>query len=335
MTQSVLITGATGFIGGNLAQACLSKGWKVHAFSLPNDLGAEALSKAGITVHFGDIVSEADVQRAAQGADIIFHCAGMVTDWASNELFHKVMVLGTENMCKAALASGSRMIHISTNDVFGRIDSKVISEEMPLQPWGEPYPDFKIQAEKVVWRYHREHGLPISMVYPCWVYGPGDRTFVPLLADAIVNKEMVFWSKDVLVWPTYIDNLVDLLLRVSQREEALGEGFLVHDGESTTLQLFCARIANTLDAPPPWLRMPYSAAYSAALLMEMVWRMGNFKRRPLLTTYAVKNLGSRLSYSIAKAERLLGWKPTIHHREGMDITMRWLKKLDSSTLKQK
>jgi nucleoside-diphosphate-sugar epimerase len=89
------------------------------------------------------------------------------------------------------------------------------------------------------------------------------------------------------------------MLLISEREEAIGEGFIVHDGESTTLQEFCARIANAMNVPAPQLRIPYSVAYLAALCMEAIWKAGKFKSRPLLTTYAVRNLGSRLRFSIA------------------------------------
>ncbi|MCF8258146.1 MAG: NAD-dependent epimerase/dehydratase family protein [Flavobacteriales bacterium] len=335
MPKNVLITGATGFIGGHLSSACLLKGWQVRAFVLPDDAGARTLTDAGVDVRYGDIADALAVEHAADGTDIVFHCAGMVTDWAPEELFRKVMVTGTENVCRAALIAGARLVHISTNDVFGRIEGRTIMEDMPLRPWGEPYPDFKIKAEEIVWKFHRELDLQATMVYPCWVYGPGDRTFVPLLADAIVKKEMVYWRKDVLVWPTYVQNLVDVLLLISEKEEANGQGFLVHDGESTTLEKFCSRIAETMIVPAPWLRIPYPVAYAAALLMEWVWRTGRFKSRPLLTTYAVKNLGSRFSYSIDKAESLLNWKPKTTHSEGMNTTMRWLKDLDTSTLKQK
>ncbi len=335
MSRTVLITGATGFIGGHLTRACVGRGWTVQALVLPGDEEGHALADVGVTVHFGDIADAQAVRKAAEGTDLIFHCAGMVTDWAPAALFQKVMVIGTENVCKAALDVGARLVHVSTNDVFGRSEDIIMTEDLPLQPWGEPYPDFKIQAEKVVWRYHRQQGLKASMVYPCWVYGPGDRTFVPLLADAIVKKEMVFWRKDVLVWPTFVTNLVDLMLLISEREEAIGQGFLVHDGESTTLQQFCARIADAVNVPAPKLRIPYPVAYATALLMEGIWKLGCFKGRPLLTTYAVRNLGSRLRFSIAKAERLLGWTPGTSHAQGMDITMRWLKDLDTSTLKQK
>ena len=97
----------------------------------------------------------------------------------------------------------------------------------PREPWGERYTDYKIKAEEVMWRYHREKKLPVTMVYPCWVYGPGDQTFVPLLADAIIKRELIFWRKDVLVWPTYVENLVDLLLLIAVRAGAIKKAGLL------------------------------------------------------------------------------------------------------------
>nr|HPQ44991.1 hypothetical protein [Syntrophales bacterium] len=163
----------------------------------------------------------------------------------------------------------------------------------------------------------------------------GDKTFVPLTADAIVKGEMIFWRKDVLVWPTYIDNLVDLLMVISQNDSAVGEGYLVHDGEFTTFQNFCAMIARSLDVQEPTRHIPYGAAYAAALIMEGVWSLMRMKTRPLLTTYAVKNLGSRLCFSIEKARRELKWEPTVSFTDGLEETMRWLKTVDHGTFKVK
>jgi len=173
------------------------------------------------------------------------------------------------------------------------------------------------------------------MVYPCWVYGKGDLTFVPLLSDAIIKGEMMFWRRDVIVWPTYIDNLIDLLLLIAEDERAVGSGYLVHDGESTTLQEFCASIARALQVKPPRRHIPYAAAYTTAVLMEGLWKLLRRKNRPLLTTYTVKNLGSRLRFSIEKVERELGWKPIVSFADGLAKTLDWVKTLDLDNLKQK
>jgi nucleoside-diphosphate-sugar epimerase len=294
------------------------------------------LKKRGVEVVHGDVRDYASIEKACAGRDIVFHCAAIVTDWAPRKLFDEVTVGGMENMCRAALkAKVKRFVDISTNDVFGMDEKNVMDETFPLRPWGEPYPDTKIEAEKISWRYHREHGLPVTMVYPCWVFGPGDKTFVPLIADAIVKRELIFWRKDVIVWPAYIENLVDLLLLISEDRRAVGNGYLVHDGLSVTFQEFCAGIAKALGVPPVTTHIPYSAAYAASWVMESVWKITRRKTRPLLTTYTVKNLGSRFKYSIEKARRELGWKPKIPFAKGFEKTMEWLKTLDTETLKQK
>lgn len=336
MVKSVLITGATGFIGSHLVRANLSEGYQVHALVLPDDPEGSWLKSKGVEIVTGDIRDYEAVKRAASGVDIIFHCAAVVTDWAPKKLFKEVTVGGTDNICKVGLEAGvSRLVDMSTNDVFGLDESQVMDETFPMSPWHEPYSDSKIEAEKICWRYHKEHGLPVTMVYPCWVYGEGDKTFVPLLADAILKRELIFWRKDVIVWPTYIENLVDLLMLIAENKRAVGNGYLVHDGESTTLEEFCAGIAKSLGVPPITTYIPYSAAYVAAAAMEFAWKLLRKEKRPLLTTYTVKNLGSRLKFTIAKAERELGWKPKIPYSEGFRRTMEWLKTLDLETLKQK
>ncbi len=334
--KKVLITGATGFIGGNLVKGNLAKGNKVRAMALPGDPGAASLKAKGVEIVEGDVRDYNSIRKAMEGIEIVFHCAAVVTDWAPKSLFEQVTVGGAENMCRAACDVGvSRFVDMSTCDVFGIIEDKIMDESFPLKPWDEPYPDYKIKSEEIMWRYHKEKGLPVTMVYPCWVFGEGDQTFVPLLADSIIKKELIFWRKDALVWPTYIDNLVDLLLLISEDPRAVGNGYLVHDGEFTTLQEFCAEIARALGVPPITTHIPYGLAYAASWVMELIWRALGIKTRPLLTTYTVKNLGSRFRFSIEKAEKQLGWKPKISYKEGMATTMKWLKTLDLKTLKQK
>ena len=173
------------------------------------------------------------------------------------------------------------------------------------------------------------------MVYPCWIFGPGDKTFVPHLADAVLKGEMLFMRKNAIVWPTYIENLIDLLMLISEDERAVGNGYLVHDGESTTLEEFTNSLAKSIGAKEVKMRIPYWLAYIVAVLMEFFGKLLKQKDRPLLTTYTVKNLGSRLRFSIDKAKRELDWTPKISYKEGFATTMKWLKTLDVSTLKQK
>ncbi len=331
--KKVLITGATGFIGSHLVKENLNRGNRVRALVLPDDPDQGKLDPLDVEIMHGDIRDRERVAETARGRDIIFHCAALVSDWGPKKLYREVTVGGAENVCRAALGAGvSRLVDISTNDVFGMDESAVIDETFPLRKWNEPYPDHKIEAEKILWRYHRDEGLPVAMVYPCWVYGPGDRSFVPDLADAILKKDMIYWRKNVIVWPAFVKNVVDLLMVLSEHEKAPGNGYLIHDGEPVTLQDFCREIAESLGVPHRETYLPYPVAFGAAWLMESVWRLFGKKTRPLLTTYIVKNLGSRFRYSIEKAERELGWKPKVPYPRGMAETLEWLNTLDQNAL---
>ena len=153
--------------------------------------------------------------------------AGVVTDWAPQKLFADVNIHGTEKLCRASLEQGiERFVYVSINDVFGIRENIVIDETMSYQNWQEPYPDTKIEASNIVWEYGKK-GLPVTIVYPCWVYGPGDRTFIPLLADAIRKRNLVFWRKNVIVWPAYVINVIDLLMVASHHPRAIGGRILL------------------------------------------------------------------------------------------------------------
>lgn len=333
--KKVLITGATGFIGSHLLERNLREGNQVRFLALPGDPKAKAYEARNVDVVYGDIRDRKAVESAVEGAHIVFHLAAVVTDWAPKKMFWEINVDGMENICRASLSRGiRRFIEVSTNDVFGLKEGVVIDESFDFAPWGEPYPDTKLAATKVAWEYHSQ-GLPVSMVYPCWVYGPGDLTFVPLIADAIKKRNLIFWRKNVIIWPAYVENVVDLLMVIAEHPQATGHGFLVHDGVSDTFQNFASRIAAYIGAKRPRLYIPYALAYVIAGGSEIIWKFLGQKSRPLLTKYTVKNLGSRLRFSIQKARERLSWSPPVSYEEGFQKTMDWLRKTDPALWKQK
>ena len=323
--KKVLITGATGFLGAHLVERNLKAGRQVRVLALPSDPKAADLEARNVTVIYGDIRDYPAVERAAEGVQIVFHLAAMVTDWAPKKVFTGVNIEGMRNICGASFERGvERFVEVSTNDVFGLKEGVVMNEDFGFSYWKEPYADTKIEATKIAWEYHRR-GLPVTMVYPCWVYGPGDRTFVPEIIKALRDRTLVFWRRGALVWPAYVENVIDLLMVISESPAAIGQGFLVHDGVSDTFESFSAKVAAAIGAPTASRHIPYGAAYTASWFLELIWKLLGRKSRPLLTTYSVKNLGSRLEFSIAKAEKVLGWRPLVSYEEGFKRTMESLK----------
>jgi len=323
--MTTLVTGAAGFVGQALVRRLLAEGEPVRAMCLPGELRIGELRAlgAGSALEIAE-VDVRDGERVAPlvaGVRRVFHTAAVVHAWAPREVYRDVNVGGTQNMARAAHATGvERFVMVSTSDVFGipRGD-ELLDESSPLRRWGEPYADTKIEAEEWLRSFHRDRGLPLTIIYPGWVYGPGDRALFAGLAAAIADGVMFFWCRDVVLSWAYVENLIDACLLASTKREALGQGYLVHDGASApTLEQLAARLAAIVGAKPPTLHLPYGVAYAAAAVCQLVWRLARLRGAPPLNTADVKAFGRQFRLSTAKARRELGWLPRVSIEEGME-----------------
>jgi nucleoside-diphosphate-sugar epimerase len=319
-----VVTGGAGFVGAALVRRLLALGDEVRTVVLPGDPLIRELRAttdgARLEIIEADVTDFDALGPVVAGAARVFHTAALVHAWAPPGRFRAVNVGGTRNVAEAVLAHGvARLVHVSSSDVFGLTDGdRVLDEASPFRPWGEPYADTKIEAEEQLWSLHRERGLPLTVIYPGWVYGPGDRAFFPGLADAIAGGFMVFWARDVRLAWAYVENLVDACVRASEEPRAIGQGYLVYDTSAgPTLEEVCARIATTIGARPPTLHVPYAIALAAARLCELGWRIVGARTPPPLRSVDVKAFGATWRFSNAKARRDLGWSPRVETEEGM------------------
>lgn len=343
MTISI-VTGAAGFVGGALVRRLLAAGDHVRAVVLPPpapdglarlapDLAPLARDGA-LEIVAADVTDYAALAPAFAGASRVFHTAALVHAWTPYARFHAVNVGGSLNVARAVLEHGvARLVHVSTTDVFGcpggegALDNgnQMLDERSPFRTWGEPYADTKIAAEERLWQMRREQGLPLTVVYPGWVYGPGDRAFFPGLAAAIAGGSMVFWARDVRLAWTYIENLVDACLAASAEPRGLGEGYLVFDTlDGPTLEEVAARIAATIGARPPTRHVPYAPTLAVARGLELAWRLVGARTGPPLRAVDVKAFGSQWCFSNAKLRRELGWSPRVDVDEGMRRALAFL-----------
>lgn len=322
--QVTVVTGAAGFVGGALVRRLLADGDEVRALVLPGDrlaagLRSRAKEEPRLQVIEGDICSTASIAPAFEGADRVFHTAALIHAWAPTARFHEINVGGTRNVAEVALASGvTRLICISTSDVFGlpRAEEE-FDETSPLSPWNEPYADTKIEAERWLWRFHRDSCMPVSVIYPGWVYGPGDRAFFPGLAQAIASRSMFFWRRNARLPLVYIDNLIDACVLAAHTPTAVGRGYIVYDSQDLTMEEICARIADTIGARRPKLHVPYQLAYAAAAVLQATSRVSRAATAPSLLTVDVKAFGMQWFFSNERARTELGWTPQVGIEEGI------------------
>jgi len=335
MTSTVLVTGASGFIGSHLVRRCLRDGYSVKVLVRKGNACIPSLRASGVEVVTGDVRDAGAVDLAVSGCDLVLHVAALTSDWGPMQDFIDINVGVTRNVCESSLRHGvERLVHISSFECFdhhllGRIDEKT-----PYMTRKQSYPDTKIGGSNEVWAAMKR-GLSASILYPVWVYGPVDRTLFPLLADSIRKRQMFYWSRNSPISLVYIDNLVELILLAATRPEADGEAFLAGDGEAISLEEFYRRIAVAIGAPVPSLYLPYGLVIGMAGVMEAVFRLFRSKKRPLLTRQAVDVLASRALADVSKSRKMLGWQSLVPQDEGIRRTLDWLVTVDPSLWKMK
>jgi len=331
----VLVTGASGFIGSHLVQRCMDEGYDVRALVRKGNACIASLMQEGVDVVEGDIRDAEAVNRAVNGCDLVFHVAALTSDWGALKDFSDINIGGTRHVCEAVLRyQVKRLVYISTYESFDHFRQKRVNEETPYAMQNLPYPDTKIGANEIVWKY-TGLGINASLVYPVWVYGPGDRTLFPLLADGIRRRQLFYWSHHASMSMVYIDNLVYLLMLAAVHPDAVGEGFLAYDGEEITFEEVCERIAARIHAKPPSLYLPFNVVYRLAGMLEALYRAIKSSKRPLLTRHAVNLLASRAVVDASKARRVLGWSPRVGQEEGIRRSLDWLVSVDPAEWKLK
>ena len=226
--KKAFITGATGLIGGRLAERLTNE---EHAevrtlVRSPEKVGH--LASIGIELVQGDVTDPASVRRAMEGCSLAFHCAALMHDAdATLEGFRQVNVGGTANVLDAATDAGVELlVYISSIAVYG-IDPRVHTDETgTFQTTGIPYSDSNTEAEELVARHAERTNLPLVIIRPANVYGPRSSFWtVGLLTMIDAGRLTLIDDGRGQSNHVYIDNLVDAILSAARTDSAGEPGF--------------------------------------------------------------------------------------------------------------
>ena len=323
--KHALITGATGFIGGRLAERMATEGG-VHVRGLArNPKKGQWLAELGIEIVPGDITDPESLQTAVAGCQLVFHAAAWVSEGGTKDEVSAVNVTGTQNMVDVTLASGSveRFIHLSSCTVYGSLQKHNIGEQTPTRMRGNRYSDSKVAAEEVVFRSYQKRGLPVVAARASQVYGPGSKQYTIRPMEVIKSGKMVLIDGGHhLCKPIYIDNLVDGLILCAKVEAAVGEAINLTDGTPIPWRDFFGAYGRMLNINS-FPSVPFALAWFIALFNEtkdaLTGKKTSFNRG------TIKAIRSSNSFSNQKAQTLLGWQPKVGFEEGMKLTESWLK----------
>jgi nucleoside-diphosphate-sugar epimerase len=321
---SALVTGASGFIGGRLAERLATEeGVRVRAM-VRRAKKAERLRKLPLEVVQADLLDVESLREAADRCDLVFHCAALVRETGDRDEFYRINVKGTENILNVARDRGvKKFIHFSSVAVYGMNPPDRADETTPCQPCGNLYCDTKLAAEKAVWAAHQEARLPVVVIRPANVYGPYSNPWTIRPIKLVNSGQMMLINGGTgLCNYVYIDNLLDATLAATKQDESVGELYLVSDGMAVIWKEFFGYYAKmagkpTIRSVPKWL------GKTIALGMEVTSKLSG--KPPKLTREAVFYLTRKACFSVEKARRNLSHQPRISLEEGMKLTEQWLR----------
>lgn len=321
-----LVTGASGFLGGRVAQMLLERGDEVVILARPtSDL--RHLSPKAVRVVRGDLSQREALREAIQQVTVIFHCAACSTDWAPWQTYLEANVIGTQNLIAAARDAPKleRFLHVSTTDIYG-YPRAPCAEDHPFTDAGLPYNQTKGRGEAAVWQAHQEGGLPITIVRPATIYGPRGKDFTQEIAMLLRQRLMAYVDSGTAPGGfIYVDDVGQAMLDAAASPHTIGEAYNISGGTGATWQQYATLFARQLGAKPPWINLSFTAAMALARFFESVHGALRLRGRPLLTRHAVYLLGRNQEFPIAKAKAAFGFTPKISLEEGIDRSVAWLK----------
>ena len=326
-----LVTGASGFIGGCLAKRLVQEG---HAVRCLVRAGSDTsrLQELDVQLAIGELTDAPSLERAVEGARYVFHCAALVSDWATREEIARVNVEGTRMLLEAsAEASVRRFIHFSTTDVYGHPDGGAIDEAYAPTRFRNWYAQTKLEAEAEVRRVERERRLETVILRPATVYGPGSRDVVGEIVKAIRARSMLLIDRgSAVAGLCYVENLIDAVLLALRDDGAAGHAFNVTDELDITWRQFTDGLAEGLGCSRVRWSVPYWMASAVGFSLEHGYRLmrraTGLETAPLLSRQAVQVLGRSQNFSARRAREVLGWEPRVDYPAGLAATVAWLKR---------
>jgi len=324
----VLVTGATGFLGHHLVEALSRSGATVVALVRDENRASLELERWAELVR-GDVRESASLDAAMQDISVVYHCAAITTNRSPWAVHHATNVLGAENVFKAALkAEVARVIHVSSVIVYG-LDaprsSGPIDESAPYAQskdvWAH-YLKSKLEADKTAMRYWREERLPITVLRPGILYGPGRGESVGRGLVRLGGLYLTIGRARNRMPYTFISNAVDCLLLAAISPDAIGEVFNIVDEPQISIRDSLLQIEAVSGERWRFLGVPSFMLSSVAALLERRARHSESGLPPRLSRFVVRSASRDILYDTQKARQVLGWRQSVTLEEGLQRTFR-------------
>src|SRR5437899_6182368 len=221
--MKVLITGATGLLGGHLLQELQQRGEQIRALVLPTE-NAEKLLAQGVEVVRGDVTDADTLAPAVKDIELIFHLAGMMGVWRPLADYRLVNVTGSENLYKAAQKAGvRRYVHTSSHTVYGLGYGRFLTENDALRLDPDAYSLTKAEGDRLMRRLMLNSEVETVILRPGTFFGPGDKLHFGRMAQKTKNGSGLIVGRGNNHLPfCYVTDIVQGFLLAAYHEKAPG-----------------------------------------------------------------------------------------------------------------
>ena len=321
--MTILVTGATGFLGSHVTELLLAHGERPRALARPGDQGL--LAETDAEVYSADINDRAAVAAALRGVDLVLHCAARTGPWGPESEYERTNVRALENLVRAAMAAGvRRVVHVSSITVHG-IDVKGRADEnAPLRADPNPYSRSKVAGERLLRRLIEGEGAPVTIVRPGWIYGPRDTASFARLAKMIEKGRMTMIGGGKNHVPlVFVTDVAQGILQAGAAVGAEGRSYLLVNDERVSQGDFLGAVAAELGVQRPTRHIPYRLAIALGGAAETAGRLTRRLQPPPVTRYGIQLLGGENRFIVSRARCELGFAPQVDLAHGVRRSVDW------------
>ena len=323
--MTILVTGATGFLGSALTRELLKQKQEVRILARDVDKARTQFGEA-VTIIPGEITDATQVQQAVDGVSIVYHLVGrLYHPSVPTELYRMTHVEGTRILLAACQEQPQlqSIVHCSTTGAHGVTGPTPAAEDAPYAPTN-PYEATKLESEMLALQAHRTQGLPVSVVRPGLVYGPGDIHLLGFFASIKKGLFRVIDGGSALLHPIYIDDMTQAFLLCAEQPQAIGRSYNIAGSSPVTIHQIATAIAHTLGKELPGGSIPLWLANLASDIFAVIPDFAG-ERAPL-TRSRVQFLTHSRVYNTSRAQIELGFQPQVDLDIGMQHTAQWYTK---------
>lgn len=306
--MKTFITGATGFIGTHLVKRLAQTEHELYCL-VRKTSKVQHLGELGATLITGDVTNRDSMLEGMKGCDWVINLANIYSFWEPNkQIYTDVSVEGTRNVMECALETGvSKVVHISTVVIYGKPADSPFTEASPVGPVRfSEYARTKYQGELIAWELYEKKGLPLVMIFPGGVLGPGDPKASGQYIKDLINRRLpaTVFPDSILTW-VHVRDVAEAIVRAAEKEDNIGEKYLVCKHQLSFREIN-EMVSEISGAPLPKITLPdWLVMVNAALLTGVA---DVIKKPPMwgMSTDQMRTMKEGFKADGSKAERELG-----------------------------